>query len=415
MPELTGSNNIAVTIFADDLTGACDTGVCFARTGWRTVVALTPASFASGIPSAQVIVVSTESRPTPVEFAVDATRRAVQRVLASRRPRLIYKKMDSTLRGHAGPELNAVAQACGAERILVAPAFPDQGRTTLGGRQFIHGQPLESTNFGAEVPCADLATLFEPHAGGRRLHRLSLGDVRADEGALVGLMAPGEPAVFIADAETNHDLSVLAAAALRAGVSLLCGSAGLARAVAPLLRPPDVPDESFLPSSDGRSVLILAGSRHPSTERQIEHAGQCGLAVLRVATDGTLNAGQDGIVEQAESLLASGRSLAVTTAGSPDCVQGAAGVAQYLAGVAAELLARAAVAGLVLTGGDIAAAVCAALDARWLVLEDEVMPGIPIGRLADGRRAGLRLVTKAGGFGGDDALMQAVNALAAQR
>jgi len=79
--------------------------------------------------------------------------------------------------------------------------------------------------------------------------------------------------------------------------------------------------------------------------------------------------------------------------------------------VAAQLgrVARAAandgrVKGLVLTGGDIAAAVCSALAASSLWLRGEVQPGIAWGMLLDGALPGLPVVTKAGGFGADDAL-----------
>jgi uncharacterized protein YgbK (DUF1537 family) len=44
-------------------------------------------------------------------------------------------------------------------------------------------------------------------------------------------------------------------------------------------------------------------------------------------------------------------------------------------------------------------------------MDRELLPGIPLCRIADGPWAGTRLVTKAGGFGEPDALARAVAAI----
>jgi uncharacterized protein YgbK (DUF1537 family) len=67
------------------------------------------------------------------------------------------------------------------------------------------------------------------------------------------------------------------------------------------------------------------------------------------------------------------------------------------------------VGGLVLSGGDTAVAVARALGAHGLVVEDELEPGVPVGRLLGPRP--LPVVTKAGGFGGPEALVLACRAV----
>ena len=59
----------------------------------------------------------------------------------------------------------------------------------------------------------------------------------------------------------------------------------------------------------------------------------------------------------------------------------------------------------------IAAAVCAALGAHTLRLRGELQPGVALGELADGAQAGLPVVTKAGGFGGERAIADILSAL----
>ncbi|MHB9092750.1 MAG: nucleotide-binding domain containing protein, partial [Chloroflexota bacterium] len=65
-------------------------------------------------------------------------------------------------------------------------------------------------------------------------------------------------------------------------------------------------------------------------------------------------------------------------------------------------------AGIVMTGGDTAVSVCAALGAGTLEIEGEVEPGVPYGRLLEGALAGQLVVTKAGGFGSANAITNAI-------
>jgi uncharacterized protein YgbK (DUF1537 family) len=71
------------------------------------------------------------------------------------------------------------------------------------------------------------------------------------------------------------------------------------------------------------------------------------------------------------------------------------------------------VGGLVLTGGDTAVSVARRLGATGLRVDDELEPGVPVGRLLGPRP--YRVVTKAGGFGSRDVLRTACDALAGSR
>ena len=60
-------------IVADDLTGAADTGACFARAGLRTVIRLSGTT----VPEADVVAVSTESRDLDKSAATKTVRSAL--------------------------------------------------------------------------------------------------------------------------------------------------------------------------------------------------------------------------------------------------------------------------------------------------------------------------------------------------
>jgi len=64
--------------------------------------------------------------------------------------------------------------------------------------------------------------------------------------------------------------------------------------------------------------------------------------------------------------------------------------------------------GLIVTGGDIAMAVCEGMGVHSIEVLDETSPGIPLGLVRGGKWEGLPLVTKAGAFGNSDAFILAV-------
>ena len=117
--------NPTLAIIADDLTGALDSAAPFAARGLRAVAALGPdgleAALASG---AAVVAVNTLSRHLAPEAAAVAAEAARQCLAAG--AQLLLKKVDSRLRGNAGPEAEAIARVLGVEALLVAPAVPSQ-------------------------------------------------------------------------------------------------------------------------------------------------------------------------------------------------------------------------------------------------------------------------------------------------
>src|SRR5215216_6888123 len=133
--------SMRVAIIADDLTGAADTGVQLARAGYRTAVVFRD----SPMPPAEdldAVALDTDSRAMPAGFAA---KRVLEAGHAVRHARIVYKKLDSTLRGPIAAELTAALEATGRHRVVVAPAFPSAGRTTVDGVQMVRGVPVHET------------------------------------------------------------------------------------------------------------------------------------------------------------------------------------------------------------------------------------------------------------------------------
>lgn len=408
-----------VVLIADDLTGAADSGVTFARRGARAVVVWGDGA----APEADVLVLSTESRQLSRAAAVQRVRERTAAAIehldrGAQAGPWIYKKIDSTLRGHPGPELAAVMAVTGAPRALVAPAFPAQGRTTVGGRHFVHGALLTETVFGQEVTTEDVGSRMVSGVPGVALTRLGLDLVRQGADAVAEVLARCA-GVVVADAEIDADLSCLAAAALRSETRLLCGSAGLAEALAASLvdtwRREASLDVSPPRCTAGSGVLVVAASRHPRTLAQIKMLQAVGMPVVSPALPALIGDTEDravrAVMRRAQDGLATVGTVVLTTADLPTLQGQGEALAVGLAALARRLLDAGGVGGVVLTGGDAAVAVSRAYHAAGLRLQGEVRAGIPWGYLMGGPAESLPVVTKAGGFGEDDVLLASIQFL----
>ncbi|NLN17306.1 MAG: four-carbon acid sugar kinase family protein [Firmicutes bacterium] len=433
LPEAKRGRNgspIRLGLVADDLTGSNDTGVQFAKQGLDTLVILELAGAEAAIAGAaeyDVFVINTDSRADDPATARSKARQGA-RILLDAGIEYIYKKIDSTLRGNLGAELEGVMDAAGAKAAFFIPALPALGRTTVGGFHLVRGVPVSQTEIAKDlispVNESHIPTLLAGQCE-RPVGHISLGTVLGgvDEvkKAIKGGMAAGQT-VFVVDATTEEHLLVAAQAIVDLGLArVTCGSAGFAEIL------PRVLGLGKERAPKGLPVLTVAGTRSQVTVEQIKAAARRDGVTLVLAKDeafGEEKARQQEIarlVEEVRRGLRHGSDVILAMAGT---VQGNAAapavdpaelsrlIAAGLGEVAAQIvLGGPAISGLILTGGDTALAVCRRLKAPGLSIGDEVLPGIPYSRLLNGEAPGTKVVTKAGAFGDREALIVAIDYL----
>jgi uncharacterized protein YgbK (DUF1537 family) len=395
-------------VLADDLTGAADTAMAFARAGWS-------ASVAWNCPAPEDAVLARDAETRRLSAAAAAARHRALLGGSRRAARTaLFKKIDSTLRGQPAAELAAslhVLRDQGQRALaLVAPAFPSQGRTVEDGRIRLHGRALEETPLWAHehsYPGADLRRVLEGE--GLRVRHAPLAMVRDAAARLrqeLHEAIDGEADALVCDAVTEADLAAVVHAARPLAMQLLwVGSAGLASALA----------AAFPPGPQGRPAPAAAMSRPRvaggilASVGSLAEASRAGAALL--ARDpgllpldldpATLHAGPEdprwrAAATAARDALAAGRDVAASIAATPmACPAAGPLLAQRLA----ELLRPAAphAGALIATGGETALALLDAFGINGIRMLEEIEPGVPLG-LAGGIR-NLPVITKAGAFG----------------
>jgi uncharacterized protein YgbK (DUF1537 family) len=88
-----------------------------------------------------VVAYDLDTRSGSARRAREVVRRAFSR-RAAKRASILYKKIDSTLRGHVAAELGAVRRALGRRAIVFTPAFPAQGRSVRDAALHLRGRPI---------------------------------------------------------------------------------------------------------------------------------------------------------------------------------------------------------------------------------------------------------------------------------
>ncbi len=342
-----------VRVLADDLTGALDSAARFICTTGPLPVFWRP-------PELLEVLVGSGAVDTGTREVGAVEARRVTRSLAGllTQSDVAFKKMDSLLRGSPAAEISACLRLF--DHCVIAPAFPFQGRVMRGGRQMTRvAEGWRDCNVDLVEELAGLGVPVIP--------------CRAGEDAVTG--------VSLWDAETEADLlAVVDAARCLDGRILWCGSGGLAGALTDKVEPPPPP----LPGP----ILALIGSDHPTSVSQLSAAW---AHVLRI---------KQGSMEEAAPVarrLEQG-AAAVTVTLPPGIARPEARL--RIADVFAALLRQLDMPGtLVIAGGETLRDVCDMLEAEWLEVDGEIVPGVPTSVMNGGRWDGVTVVSKSGAFG----------------
>lgn len=423
---------------ADDLTGATTTGVLLARSKARTAVFFNEeaAVKAEGVEDLDAILISSNSRPLPANEAYEKVKSATA-ALKRMGVKYFSKRIDTTLRGGVGVEIDAMMDVVGDDAVaVVVPAMPQSRRILVGGYSVIDGVALINTPVAQDVR-TPVKENYIPRLLGQQTRRnvnlVTLDEVLEGEEAIRDALEAAREAggeVIIVDAITIEDVEEIAKACIELKWNVIAVDPGPFTSKLAYYRDligreePNIPPEA---EEDGRTVLIAAGSATPVTKKQMEVLCEDPRHV-RISVDPVaLIEGGDAALDEAfravhkaEDLLNSEkppRAILFETALHGELLNLAEEDSKrhYAEGMSAdrinaglgtiisqllELRGREKIAGLYTTGGDTMVNVCYQLGVECIEVMDYVIPQTDIGRLV-GSYDGLPIVGK-GGLTGND-------------
>jgi D-threonate/D-erythronate kinase len=402
-----------VVIIADDLTGALDTAAPFAALGFKTAVRLDVDRAPSTIgDSIQVLSLTTESRHLPPHAAEERIRLATGVALVYQ-PRILLKKIDSTLRGNVAIEILASLRWSGRRHAMVAPAVPSQGRIMRGGEVFIDDVALRQTQFASDAlsppPVLPLPEVLSAASTALNVHSWP-------RGAAFHLSIDAGLHAYIADCQTDEDLDAIAKfASSHCNKVLPVGASGLGAALARQLAvelPSKTPSSavSDVGQHAQRPILFVIGSRAAMSVEQMARLREAGAAELAMPLSASQGEAEE-FLDRSIRWVAPPVALIVRPESSETTVQiRASEVAHRLGRVMASLVRRLKINVVVMVGGDTAFEIFQALAIREAVISGELLPGIAIGMMQVDAHP-LTFITKAGGYGDADVLTRILQRL----
>lgn len=394
-----------IGIAADDLTSATDGAVSFVNAGHACEVCF-DYRFAT-LPKSGVLSIDKDSRS---RSSAEAEKRAEAVTLKFAGVDVLYQTTDSTIRGHLEAEILAALTASGRKVALLAPAFPEAGRTTEGGEQKLNGKPMNMTLFGRDpihpVRQSRIRKLF-PGMADNDIRHLGLPEIRALQPFN---FTAGAHRLVIADAITQADLDRLVAAVDDPREVLFCGSPGMARALASRFRGA-CSNSLVLPKVTMLLAVVGSANFQSASQKRWLLTSENSVEIIidpKAASVSPIAAARAAL-DKAKPLMAEAKTLVLATGLIEKIGVDPVKITEALAHAAAEIVRSHAVDGLILTGGDTAAAVFKALHVPSLKLASEIEPGIPFGMIEHPRP--MAVLTKAGGFGTLEVLANAAKVM----
>ncbi len=191
-----------IAVIADDFTGAAELAGISLRYGLKVELCVGEVEHKD----ADVLVVSTDSRSLKKNEAIRITEELLKKILELK-PKLIYKKIDSVMRGYVLEEAKLQMKLMGKSRILIMPANPSLNRTIRNGEYFVDGIKITETGF-AHDPEFPIKAVSIKKMLNNEVEVLKINDELPAKGIIVGEVSKFEDYNYWVDKATEETVLV---------------------------------------------------------------------------------------------------------------------------------------------------------------------------------------------------------------
>ncbi|MEI8129475.1 MAG: four-carbon acid sugar kinase family protein [bacterium] len=422
-----------IGIIADDLTGANDTALQFHLRGSNTQILLDYEAYLQNIKNAQTWAISTETRNVEPNIAYSKVKSATKIFIDKLNLEFFYKKIDSTLRGNIAVETLAMLEVLKWDAAVIIPAFPSEGRITVGGYHLLKGTPIERTELARDVH----SPIFESNIP--TLLRSQLDEGKKDWVGLIELstiMKGAGPILFkineliskgkkliVADSVSITDIEQVVLAINKSDYNILpTGSSACAQVLGNIWLP-EMKNQHIQKTIPELPKLIISGSSTQTTELQIKKLSNSdefdNTYFINLDLKTILNGVSEELINRVVHNLGQNNVVVVHTSYlikdfdgfSDDCLNAgltktklASMITDFLAELTKTVVNKRDVI-LITLGGETSYKCCSAIDSLQLQLVDEVAPSIA---LSIDHKAQW-IVSKSGNLGTSNTLIDILN------
>ena len=406
-------------VIADDLTGSNATCSLFKKIGLRAASILKLQGDINY--DVDVISYSTASRGLDKEEAYKKVSEAIK-ILKNKDVLVYNKRIDSTLRGNIGTEINAMLDNLEDDRIaIVIPSYPDSGRIVVNKTMLVNGVLLENSDAGKDpktpIKTSCVESLIQKGIKYSSTY-FTLSDIEQPIEEIVKKIqeAIKKSRVLIFDAVNNEDIIKISKAIIHSDIDIVTVDPGPFT----LYYSKELQKKNHLE----KKILMVIGSVTATTKKQIEYILQeedIFLVKMKVEDffeKETCLKEIERVIAYIKKGIASYDLFLVTTSPIGDekkadlqkLAENLNTTVEEISKIIANTLTETIVKilketqkfeGIYSSGGDITIALLEKLKSIGVEIREEVIPLAAYGRIIGGDFPNLKLVSK-GGMVGDE-------------
>ena len=410
-------------VIADDLTGSNATCSLFKKIGLRAASILKLQGDINY--DVDVISYSTASRGLDKEEAYKKVSEAIK-ILKNKDVLVYNKRIDSTLRGNIGTEINAMLDNLEDDRIaVVIPSYPDSGRIVVNKTMLVNGVLLENSDAGKDpktpIKTSCVESLVQKDIKYSSTY-FTLSDIAQpiEEIAKKIQEAIKKSRVLIFDAVNNEDIIKISKAIIHSDINIITVDPGPFT----LYYSKELQKKNHLE----KKILMVIGSVTATTKKQIEYILQeedIFLVKMKVEDffeketclkeiERVISFIKKGIVSYDLFLVTTSPIGDEKKADLQKLAENLNTTVEEISKIIANTLTETVVKilketekfeGVYSSGGDITIALLEKLKAIGVEIREEVIPLAAYGRIIGGDFSNLKLVSK-GGMVGDETVIK---------
>nr|WP_272507372.1 four-carbon acid sugar kinase family protein [Clostridium aestuarii] len=398
-------------IIADDFTGANATGVLLKKNGFKATSFLSYDNVDDYDGDSEVLCINTDTRASNSEDAYKLFKKITESF--SDKAKIISKRIDSTLRGNIGSEIDGVLDGLSEEhKAIIVPVYPASGRIAVGGYLLVNGVPLHKTGVAKDpktpITSSNILEIVKMQTN-REVGYIPIEDVFKGGEYLCKQLQEIKEDIIVIDAISEEDIDVISKACIKSQIKFICVDPGpFTQHIASNIM--------IRKKQKTNKILMVIGSASELTLNQMEYLfNKREVLIYCFDIDNLLDNFEDEAEKACKYILSNCdnyKYICLTTTLKKENILNLKESAEIknttlnqLSSILSSNINKVAtrvletqpdIKTVYLSGGDTALGFIESINAKAIEIVDEIIPLAVYGSLIQGKFDGIKVVTKGG-------------------